>query len=331
MPFLPRTPAWSALNPGPPSFSRIDDRRRDLLRAAVGERADVWKMGADDGTLGGFYRLDAVEPLFLKVVPGDHLERQSRAADVARHVAGHDVATPVPLDAYPRNLVDGYALFAFPYLDARFATSSLDDLQAIGALLARLHLALSDAPRGAEVSERSSRRDAYLEELRRRVVEGRGLLPEFHDVLSAGTTVMPEAGPPQAIHGDLNVANVMFPLAGGGPLILDFEDCAHSWHAPLLDVAMALERFVLVRTDDEDDTVKRCEGLLEGYREIAPLVIPPGSLVAILTALSSRAMVLLAALESAGQWVAPDEWDKFCFLTGLARRRAPALARLEAP
>ncbi len=291
----------------------------------------MWKMGTDDATLGGFYRLDAAVPLFLKVVPGDHLGRQSRAVDVARHVAGRDVATPVPLDAYPRPLVDGYALFAFPYIDARFAMTSLEDLGAIGALLARLHAALSDAPGRAEVSERSSRRDAYLEELRHRVVEGRGLLPEFHDILSTGTTVMPEAGPAQAIHGDLNAANVMFPLAGGGPLILDFEDCAHSWHAPLLDVAMALERFVLVRTDDEDDAVMRCESLLDGYRGITPLAIPPGSLAAILTALAARAMVLLAALESAGQWVAPDEWDKFCFLSGLARRRAPVLARLERP
>lgn len=331
MPFLPRTPACSALNPGPPSFTRVEDRRGGLLCAAVGDEAGLWKMGADDGALGGFYRLDAAEPLFLKVVPVEHLQRQLRAADVARHLAGHGVATPVPLDGYPRPLADGLTLFAFPYLEARFATSSTDDLRAIGAGLARLHLALADAPHEAEVRDRSRRRDLYLEELRQRLVEGRGLLPEFHDVLASGTTSIPDAGPAQAVHGDPNAANVMFPLAGGAPWFVDFEDCAHSWHAPVLDVAMALERFVLVRTEDEDDTVNRAEVLLAGYREVAPLAIPRGSLLATLTALAVRATVLLAALESAGHRVAPDEWDKFCFLAGLARRRAPALARLEGP
>lgn len=329
MPFLPRTPAWSVLTPGAPSFSRVEDQRRRLIRDAVGDDADLWKMSADDGSLEGFYRLDAAEPLFLKIVPADHLERQSRAMDFARHVAGHGVATPVALDRYPRPLADGHALFAFPYLDARFATNSADDLRAIGALLAELHLALADVPHAADVRERSRRRDAYLEELRRRVVEGHGLLPEFHEILSAGTTVMPRADSTQAVHGDLNAANVMFPLTGGRPSILDFEDCTHSWHAPLLDVAMALERFVLVRTEDEDDAATRAEVMLAGYREVAPIALPAGSLVATLTALAARAMVLLAALESAGQWVAPDEWDKFCFLTGLAHRRAPVLAQLE--
>ena len=331
MDFLPRTPAWSSLHPSPPSFSPVTDARHGILCDAVGEPGELWKMGTDALELRGFYRLDALDPLFLKVVPTEHIERQARANDIARHVAARGVPTNVALSGFPLALDGEHALLAFPFEEVRFARDEPDDLRAIGEGLARLHLALVDAPFTGSVRDRSQRRDRYLEELRERVIEGRGLPPDILDIVRGTATGLPARPAAQVIHGDLNAANVLFPIHGGPPLFVDLEDAGHCWHPPLVDVAMALERFALARAEAGADALDRGRQLLSAYAAVTPLQMPSGTVAAVLAALAVRALVLLAALEAAGRFVAPAEWDKFSFLADLAARIAPVLDDLEVP
>ncbi len=331
MGFLPRTPAWSSLHPATPTFSPVTDARHGRLCDAVGEPGALWKMGTDAMEIAGFYRLDVLDPLFLKVVPTDHLERQERANDIARHVASRGVPTNEALDGFPVSLDDDHALFAFPFEEVRFADAGAADLFAVGAGLARLHRALADAPFADEVTERSQTRDVYLEELRQRVIEGHGLPLDILRIVYRTSTRLPAGPKPQVIHGDLNAANVLFPVHGGPPMFVDLEDAAHSWHPPLVDVAMALERFVLVNADSGAEAVQKGQHLLAGYASVAPAGFPSDAYAPVLAALSVRALVLLSALEAAGRFVAPAEWDKFTFLADLAERSTSTLAGLVAP
>ncbi len=321
--FLPRSPALASLRPRAPVFEEILDERADVLCVACGAAGEVERMGGAGGGLEGFYRLLGPDELFLKVVPADHRQRQVEAGAIARFVSGHGVRTSVDLDGYPRDLPEGQVLFAAPYLEVRYAGAAGDDLARVGSALGRLHRVLADAPFADDVRRLGEQRDRELADLLCRASD------EGVAELAGGSDAFPEA-PSQAVHGDLNAGNVVFPVSGGEPLVLDFEDCRFSHRPRLVDVAMALERFAMVAADDDERAFDLGLALVNGYLDATDIPPPaPGDLGRTLRALSVRALALLAALRREGRAVADAEWDKFLHLLDQVRARGSLLRRLE--
>jgi len=326
---LPRTPAWQALRPAAPTFQRIDDERAALLENAAGGPARVQRMGDDRGALPGAYRIRGDHDLFCKVVSSDHLESQLAAARIARYLAAHGVATPTTLDGYPRELGDGYILFAFDFVDGRFAGTGTGDLTALGGALGTMHAVLAQAPFAAEVRERSVERDELLERYRRRALED-APGDEVAGVLSRSDTRHVEAAL-QAVHGDLHYTNALFPVRGSGPLLLDFEDCRFSHLPRLVDLALVLERFTLVAEPDGARAIVLGRALLDAYRSAdpRPLGAARGDIERTLRTLASRALSLLCEMRRQGQRVEAGEIAKFVSLHAQAVDRRDVLAELE--
>lgn len=331
---LPETPAWAGLEPDPAQWRPAAPGARLLCRL-LGRRGTLQARPAGRG-LRGFYRLqadDAGPDLFLKVVAPDRAAGLLAADGVATALAAAGLAVP-HLQGEPLALPDGDRLLVQPLLHGRFARRDAADLAALGTLLATLHRQLATLPQAADIRQASASRDRALLALHDSPA-GLSLPGDRAEAvracLQAGTPQLP-THQAQALHGDLNLGNVLFTEPGGRPVCLDFEDSLHNWHSPAVDLAMALERFVLVRCADDTEALALGRVLLEAYRQAGgELHADADGLVAILQALAVRALLLLSQCLAGGRPVADSEWDKFLWLFGQAARRRPLLARLAAP
>ena len=103
-----------------------------------------------------------------------------------------------------------------------------------------------------------------------------------------------------SIHGDFHPGNVLFPLDGGPPVVLDLED---TWRQDsyLLDVAFALDRFVTQRFEGESRDM--AEALfLDTYADVRGFPVPRHKLP---RWRRQMAVYALHAMLDAG----PGEWD----------------------
>jgi hypothetical protein len=338
-PIHPRKPAFASLRPCPPKFVPVDPNEFSLLLACVGSGKLLGRIGADAGP-AGYYLHQSREggTNFLKVVPAVHAARQRAADQVAVWVGRHGVRTPAPLRGFPRALDHDYAVFAYPYIASRFANATQAELNSIGKSLAVMHTALARFPDGAAVRRNSATRTAMLVKRRDLVCAGahspgpqpdllREILSSESDIFSL-LEVVPASQP---VHGDLAYGNVLFPLEGSGPVLLDFEDSLISWLPVDMDIALALERFALVPEQDDDKALALGREMLRAYgkgsgRDTGFLVRP---LCDSLRFLSVRALTTLAEFEAGSGLVATSEWDKFFGLYRDAVARRPLLAMLQ--
>ena len=326
---LPRTPAWQSLRPASPTFGPIEDERAGLLVGVVGSPASVWRMGIDHGALHGSYRLTGDRDLFLKVVEAGHRDSQLASDRIARHLASRGVSTLTCLDGYPRDLPDGHALFAFDFVDGRFAEAEPRDIAGLGRAVGQLHRVLADAPFAARVLDLSRDRDDTLERYRLLAMSDGGVPEHVTAIVTHGDTCH-VATSTQVIHGDLNYTNALFPLRGDEPLLLDFEDCRFSHLPRLVDLAMALERFVLVAEAENDDAFDLGQALIRAYRAADPRPFDAGAgdLSSTLRTLAIRALVLLCEMRRRGEEVEDAEVGKFVELHAQATARDDLLTEL---
>lgn len=336
---LPRKPAFAGLHPSPPEFAPVDQNEFSALLACVGPGKLLGRTGADAGP-AGYYLHQSRDggTRFLKVVPAVHAARQSAADQVAVWVGRHGVRTPAPLPGFPRALGCDQAVFAYPYLAGRFAHATQAELNPIGTSLAVLHAALARFPDGATIKRNSATRTAMLLKRRDLVCAGAhtpgpqpALLREILESEQRIFSLLEEVPASQPVHGDLVYGNVLFPLEGGGPVLLDFEDTLISWLPVDLDIALALERFALLPEQDDDQALALGRELLRAYgkgsgREAGFLAHPLNDCLRLL---SVRALVALAELEARGEALETAEWDKFFGLYRHAVARAPLLAMLQ--
>lgn len=331
MPTLPEQPAWSGLQPDPDAWRPAPAAGAGLL-AVLDRRGRLDHRPQGDGP-GGFYRLhpdDGGPALFLKVVTPERARALLAADRVAAWLAQQDLRTPTLLQA-PIALDSGHLLLVHALIAGRFATPCAADLSAVGATLARLHGLLAAVPMAAGVQTASAARDQALHAARQDSVALAALDHRAEAVrarIAARSPALP-ARRAQALHGDLNLGNLLI-SADGDAVPLDFEDSLHNWHAPGVDLAMALERLVLVPCPDDEQALRLGGVLLDAYRAHGGrLDWHAGELADTLQALAVRALLLLSGLHGAGRPVARDEWDKFITLYDQAAARAPLLRQLE--
>ncbi len=321
---LPEAPAHSRLRPEPPVFRPVAGRIAGVILAALGEGE---LLGLEEDRRHFLYRDQKGEEFFLRLVDGVSLERQLAAGRVADHLAGRGVSCLHPFRDPPLPLSGGRWLLRAPFIPHRFALAGEEDLHGLGRQIALMHRALGESPWEAECRQRTAGR---LQMLRHRAVavleskagrEGRaGRLQELVVNGQGELWEVLEGGSRQCIHGDLHYTNVLFPLAGGAPLLIDFEDSAISWFDPALDLAQALERFVLTTGLPQRRQRQLAQALLAGYAEGGGRAAfgPGPALTRCLRALSLRALLTLAEAEAAGRPVAESEWEKFFSLHAAA-------------
>lgn len=336
----PSKPAWTGFRPDPAAFEPASPEVTGPLLDALRRPGRLLKRVPAGTQLTGYYRFypDSPEspdsPLFLKVLPEERLTSQLDADRIARWLGEQEIAVNPLCAGFPRELPAGLALLAYPLIEGRFPKPTESDLARIGRALGRLHVALANFPESGAISHidihnASQKRDGQLAALHARILAGDlspAQQPDSLRRLLADTDTRLPTTDRQVIHGDPNPGNILLP-EHDDPVFLDFEDCRHSRQSPAVDLAMALERLVMVRTPDahKAECLARC--FLDSYRSQArvPEAVDFSS---VLRTLAVRALILLTLADSEGAAPDADEWDKFHFLYAETQRRHDLLSRL---
>lgn len=283
------------------------------------------------------FRLDGAEakPIFIKLVDAAHRDSTERAEAIAKWLAELKIDVAAPIEGFPRVLADGRIAVAAPFVDGRRLRAEPDDLAALGRTVAELHAALAAHP-GRDAWRRSSeQRLAHLAGVRQDIVAGRlsgGPKPAMLRRLASDDTLdftgRGLAATP--LHGDLNPGNVLLDHDSRRVLLLDFEDVFHSVLPPVFELALMVERFVLVPVPDDHVAEPCAQILLKSYRAAAggaPLAAGAGA-SRILRSLALRSLCTLASGERDGMSVDADEWHKFFVLEEQACRRSALIDRV---
>lgn len=337
VPFIPAKPAFADLRVRRPTFVSTPPIIASELAALTGKfGASVQRMdtGQPIQDESGFYRLDGPDgSLFLKIVAEERRFHLEEAERIAAWLAEQEIRVNAAAPGYPRPWRGHFAVFAYPYVEACFAT--LDEggherMRTLGTALAGLHLALAQLPWAATLADAWARRKQRLETARQAVSAGAMLGPE-PEILRArlASSSFELEGPVQPVHNDLHCANILFPCNGASPVILDFEDCRHSVLPPIVDVAKVLERFILVPVEDDAQAQELGKSFLSAYAAASGNIARPGDLMTALRAQSIRALCDLSALALMNRPPDTSEWHKFFLLLEMLERRRDLIAALE--
>lgn len=322
---IARPPAWDSLEPREPVYRPVGDAWAKRVLISLGRPGNLYTNALPNIRPAPFYRFvprDSSRELFLKVVETDQLETQLAANRIAEWLAARSLSVTPVLESYPRRLHCRYQLLACRHIDARFASATENDMRAIGRLLAEAHNALGNLPWSEEIKQRSIKRDAMFEQLQQRHQSSMKGAPR-----ACLTSPRLPGEHAQVIHGDLNIGNLLMGRLTAKAHLLDFEDATHNFHNPLVDLAMAIERFVLVGASSERQIQFLGSNLIEAYctyaRQLPPASTHPTD---ILHALTSRALLLLA--NTPDSEIKHSETRKFIYLHERAAQHRNLLGRL---
>ncbi len=255
-----------------------------------------------------------------------HVKPQSVEGDLdlAADIADWLDAGEIPVAHY-RRMEDGGAehsaddLFVTVtrYHSARHCAYTIDDAEAVGTGLAKLHVRLAECPSSEAVRRRASDFARDLARTQVSVAEkGAPDIPEQWRgaVEKAARNHVPEAafeGEAQCGHGDLSPGNIIFG-ANGQAVFCDFEDSAFCYRPRSFDLAMATLRFALEggRGGDGCSPQARAGALLGAYEQQYGSVPSPAALKRAIVGLSQHFLLVLTALARQGLVLEDNEWRK---------------------
>jgi Ser/Thr protein kinase RdoA (MazF antagonist) len=314
--WLPDTPTFLNLHPPTPKWTQIkSDNQRHLelwktLESLFSESFQLFRLETSQTGLKGYYRLKSgSNDFFLRVMSQDRFDRfqeeeqvlsflRKRNIPLLHTIAPHDISIKPDL----------YVAFQ-PFLEAHFFNPNVDSLGDVGNCLSQIHKTLKTFPHDNIKARGQLRHEQLIQILRNRQGLAEVAPPELMSLLSSSqeSDLLPLIESPQAIHGDLNLANILF--SQKGCTFIDFEDTLCSWLNPMLDVAMVLERFIL--TMDYPDRKKHALDFISNYGHQS---FDPEKICRILKAMSLRALLLLINKSLRDRSPLSAEARKFVFL-----------------
>jgi len=298
------------------------------LLLAIGREGKLLSHQADTSRGEGYFHFipqNGSRCLFIKTLRSDRLKSQINANRIVEQLADNALPVSPLLESYPRRIDNKYSLFAYNLIDGRFSHTTKDDLTALGRLIGRTHNALRALPWASQIRKKSTQRNERVTELRVRALESLDKQSVLHQTLSQSNITLSDSHG-QALHGDLNMGNIFFGKASGQPALLDLEDANHNWHNPIVDIAMLIERFVLVPESDDEKAFELGCTLLRGYQSTHSNALKWDQPACdILQTLSTRSLsLLLNSTHKTNQ----NEINKFISLSQQAKQRKSLLIRL---
>lgn len=335
---LPRKPAFTSTRPVNKNWIGIKGQTADRILSLIGD-GSIYCM-AENGHLRSNYFLHRSESgatTFLKKIKEPDLDRQLNADKFAKYLISHGISASGILKGYPVYFGEKEWLIGYKYMDSRFAASNQEDIAAIASAVAAIHNAFVNLPCAREIAEKTTSRNDMLKNRATSLMNSNANCPRMlklkemlmnsiyvWDILKGSNMCQP-------LHGDLNYANIIFPLDGSGPVVLDFEDTVISWLPRAMDVAMALERFVLISDHDEEEKVDLAREFMEVYYSVSnsKLNIFLFPIERYLETLSIRSLITLAQMEAHHLEVEANEWEKFFELHDFASKNSLLLRHIQ--
>lgn len=338
--FIPNAPAWSGLSPEKPDFEQCEGKLCDFLCKELSINGKLHKKKSDYNEIGGHYifKMEKGDSIFLKVVSRNTVSRQIAAEQIASYLASRGLWVNHVLPGWPRYFHD-HVVFAYPYIKGRFYNTTLADIATVGKKLRKLHDALQQFPQRDEIAHLSSKRERFLQVWHKELIDninefegfkGNGYSESLRKIISSTAPVFHPSTYLQPIHGDFNSGNIMFTVDGGDVVVLDFEDATHSFISPEFDLAMAIERMIIVPILDDEIAYRFVETLLTSYQGCSPVEFSMTvCLRDILKKFQVRAICILGHMQLQGIETSMEEWKKFFFLYDLIEKRSDLIHKIE--
>lgn len=294
LPEVPHTPAWSGLMPGNENYHLLTGPWANTLLLAIGKPGRIYQRQGERVCREGFYQYvpaDGTSKLFLKVIKNNRVTGQLNSDKIARWLRAHHIPVSCILPSYPRRINHEFSLLGYIRLDGRICQcDEAQELNAVAQLIAKTHRALSAYPKSDLVKQKSAERDVGFAEFQ----------ANFQDGFDAATNQFIKATPvdlpkehAQVLHGDLNLGNIWV-VKNKTFTLLDFEDSLHNYHSPCVDIAMLIERFILIHGIKDQDKISAAKAMIKAYEsKLGAKLEWHKSLAEILRSLSVRALLLI--------------------------------------
>ena len=328
---LVRSPSWSGLTPALPRADVLDEQSATHILGMIGlEPAQISEVSAllFGDAPSHMYRVDATagQSFLLKLVDVERQEGVLRAEGVAAWLAEQGLDFPAPLPGFPRETPEGDVAILLPFMSGRRVEASISDMRALGQALGAFHHNLVRHPDLGSWRDFTDDRLSELNAVRERLVKKHGARPQYADRLSElaadrSLDFRFDALPRRPLHGDMNPGNIL--IAGDKAVLMDFEDVFHSVLPIAFDLALVLERLVLVRVGEEQLAIDLGRAFMFEYSRSGESFVDVAALSAqewtsVLRSLALRSLCTLALGEESGIQVETVEWEKFFYLEQLA-------------
>jgi len=271
---------------------------------------------------------------FAKIVSPRYAHLQEQAEHAAGLLRASGVSANAAKSERTVSLDSGERVFFYAYLDTRFAGQTNADMEKIGGLLSEFHQACRGGQL-ASLSEHGGKKklDDYRS-VKQSVLNKTQTLSIFSSeisrILSDSLLPYPDSlGPPQTAHGDINFGNILFTKTDDQPVLLDFEEMSSSYLPACIDIAGAVERFILVQETSPETVVDLGRSMLGSYRAKGGKLPETPFLETSLKFLSTLSLCRLIKTSVNGASVPASEWEKFISLFDKSTQLSMLLNEIE--
>jgi hypothetical protein len=317
-----RRPAYSGIIPSDIKWKSLIQEEKLLFRRYFDCNVVETLQKKDDEYsthLVGYYRSTSHKKNFIKILDKTDNQSQLQAEKIASWLKKNGICTSCAIDGYPKEIEEhDLWIYAYDYIEHCFFSGSKYSIYLLGKELRKIHILMQKYPDIKQISFKGKNKNDFL--LRQLYNIKTGLHPKFfpkiaieiikrttYDELSSIT----QHG--QAVHGDMNLGNVIFQKNCSYPIFIDFEDATTAWLSPLYDLAFIIQRFILLNDVQEKIELSSC--LLSGYcfqnNPNLKNIIINGSLYSFLKMISIRSLLSLSVLPDIKQGQYVGEVSKF--------------------
>jgi Ser/Thr protein kinase RdoA (MazF antagonist) len=314
-----RKPTWTDLSPGLPVQRLVENEGRDKFWRELSLNGALYSLDFGEGPSNMFRLSDPQGDSFVKLYSPESARIGYQSEILANWVAERSELVSPSKSGFPRYLKNGSLAGVRSYCNGSRVPVTAVAMRSLGRSIAELHSLLASHPDRDAWLKNTDRRLDIVEMTRDDIVNNElkaGPDPDLLAELAATPKLFFRQSEASRIplHGDLNPGNLM--MESGRAQIFDFEDVEHSVLDSCFDLALVIERIIMMCGDMSDrQRVEISHAFLVGYRQSGGVLSVPKDLLLadIPRVLSLRSLCLLAFAEHNDISLPEAEWRKFFF------------------
>ncbi len=339
-----KPPAWVSLTDVClPKFVPATQEEIDALQEVLGDGLGIERM-----ELGGrhlhMYRVKNYSmggELLIKWLPSERYDEARETYELSYWLSERGFSTPYPiLEPCQLNLYRGGLIYGISYHRHRLLRPTPEDMQALAISLVQIHDILPRHEKYGQWRQNTEKRLSLLASIRNDLANGKlrsGPDPDRLREIASDKRLdfIRNDMSRQSLHGDLNFRNAFVPLLEGDQvnssiMVLDFEDVKHSVLPVVFELALVIERFIMVHALKNEKIITLARIFLSNYKErcIHRMDLEAVDWVNVIQSLNLRSLCVLSLIESQGGIIPSGEWYKFFYLFDIAERQAELWRRI---
>jgi hypothetical protein len=307
---IPQTDKWE--KPNEDEINIFKNCIENCIIQSLQKRVEIYPTD-----LTGCYRVTCGDSLFIKVLAERSYESQCNAEKMASWLYQSGLNVSCIKDGFPKK-IDNEKLwvFAYNYIEHIFSDRSDQQLYLIGKEIGFMHKLMCEYPDRDIVKEKGTNENSrlleQLKDIKKKYEVSNFPLNAIEIIRNTSDSDFKLlTRNAQLIHGDLNYGNVLMNKDTNKPIIIDFEDATSAWLHPLYDLALAIQRFVLI--SEKNDKYKCADALIRGYfsENKQTKLNKDCSLKKMIELISVRSLLILSIMSENVRKLYLDEIDKF--------------------